>query len=97
MQDILVFQRASYRTANRRAMDIRELKNQGISLVAVLQQTPLFEQTSIETIKDILREADSVSFGPDQVVMMQGEPGDAMYVVLSGKLRARQSGNLVGE
>tara|TARA_B100001939_G_scaffold322226_1_gene312501 strand:- start:48357 stop:50606 length:2250 start_codon:yes stop_codon:yes gene_type:complete len=78
-------------------MDIRELKNQGISLVAVLQQTPLFEQTSIETIKDILREADSVSFGPDQVVMMQGEPGDAMYVVLSGKLRARQSGNLVGE
>ncbi|MEQ8352190.1 MAG: cyclic nucleotide-binding domain-containing protein [Leptospiraceae bacterium] len=78
-------------------MDIRELKSQGISLVAVLQQTPLFEQTSTETIKDILREADSESFGPDQVVMMQGEPGDAMYVVLNGKLRARRSGNAVGE
>lgn len=78
-------------------MDIKELKSQGVSLVAVLQQTPLFEQTSVETIKDILREADSVQFGPDQIVMMQGEPGDAMYVVLSGKLRARQSGNPVGE
>ena len=78
-------------------MDVRELKSQGISLVAVLQQTPLFEHTSVETIKDILREADAVSFGPDQIVMMQGEPGTAMYVVLSGKLRARQSGNIVGE
>ena len=52
--------------------------------VATLRQVPLFAGVSGPRLKLIAFSADRVTYRPGELLCMQGEPGDAAYVILSG-------------
>jgi monovalent cation:H+ antiporter, CPA1 family len=52
--------------------------------LAALERTPLFAGLDREHLKDVLAVAQRVSFEPGQKIVERGDPGDAMYIVLSG-------------
>jgi signal transduction histidine kinase len=58
-----------------------------------LRKTPLFEGLSEKELNELMKMAQPVSLRAGEVLMRQGEPGDAAYVVLSGEFEIRkQSG-----
>lgn len=56
------------------------LKNE----VEQLQRVPLFADVSPAKLKLLAFTSDLVSYGPDRIMVKQGDPGDAAYVILSG-------------
>ena len=56
------------------------LKNE----VEQLQRVPLFADVSPAKLKLLAFTSDLVSYGPDRIMVKQGDPGDAAYVVLAG-------------
>jgi CRP-like cAMP-binding protein len=49
-----------------------------------LQQTPFFAGLAVEELAEIAEVGSTVSFAPGATIVAEGDPGDAMYVVLSG-------------
>jgi CRP/FNR family transcriptional regulator, cyclic AMP receptor protein len=49
-----------------------------------LQQTPFFAGLAVEELAEIAEVGSTVSFEPGATIVAEGDPGDAMYVVLSG-------------
>lgn len=78
-------------------MDLKSLRRRGISLVQFLQNTELFQAVPVETIKDLLRQAEPLELKPGRIVLKEGESGSDLYVVVSGRLRAEQAGTVIGE
>ena len=52
--------------------------------LAALERTPLFAGLDREHLEDVLAVAQRVSFQPGQAIVERGDPGDAMYIMLSG-------------
>src|SRR4029450_264848 len=52
--------------------------------LAALEQTPLFAGLDREHLEDVLAVGQRVSFQPGQAIVERGDPGDAMYIMLSG-------------
>jgi CRP-like cAMP-binding protein len=52
--------------------------------VAALERTPLFAGLDREHLEDVLAVGQRVSFEPGQAIVERGDPGDAMYIMLSG-------------
>lgn len=52
-----------------------------------LRSVPLFVNLRDDEIERLLNRAREVSFGRDEVVLHQDEPGDALYVVVSGRVK----------
>ena len=52
--------------------------------LAALERTPLFAGLDRGHLEDVLAVARRVSFQPGQAIVERGDPGDAMYIVLSG-------------
>ena len=52
--------------------------------LAALERTPLFAGLDREHLEDVLAVGRRVSFQPGQAIVERGDPGDAMYIVLSG-------------
>lgn len=55
--------------------------------LSTLKKVSLFSSLKEDTLKDILRIAQKRKFGKGKTVCYEGEPGDSMYVVLSGKVK----------
>ncbi len=53
----------------------------------MLQRSPLFRGLSTETLESIAGLAVQRSFQSGEVVFSQGDPGDALYAVVTGKIR----------
>ena len=53
--------------------------------VGMLKQVPLFAGVAPAKLKLLAFTSDRVTFAPGQIIVRQGEVGDAAYVVLSGK------------
>jgi CRP-like cAMP-binding protein len=53
--------------------------------VGMLRQVPLFAGVAPAKLKLLAFTSDRVSYAPGQIIVRQGEVGDAAYVVLSGK------------
>jgi len=51
---------------------------------AALRSIPFFATLTDEDLDGVLRVGSTVSFEPGQAIVEQGQPGDAMFVVLSG-------------
>ena len=51
---------------------------------AALERTPLFAGLDRGHLEDVLAVGRGVSFQPGQAIVERGDPGDAMYIVLSG-------------
>lgn len=63
--------------------------------VAVLREVPLFsdlDPRSLEAISVLARE---VELPADQILMLEGEPGDAFYVIVDGTVRIERGGRTV--
>ncbi|MGE0494656.1 MAG: GGDEF domain-containing protein [Vulcanimicrobiota bacterium] len=56
-------------------------------LTAALRDVPLFSGLSQACVERLVEAGDVVEFSPRDVVFRQGDEGDSMYVLLSGKLR----------
>jgi CRP-like cAMP-binding protein len=52
--------------------------------LAALERTPLFAGLDREHLEDVLAVGRRVSFEPGQAIVQRGDPGDAMYIVVSG-------------
>jgi CRP-like cAMP-binding protein len=52
--------------------------------LAALERTPLFAGLDREHLEAVLRVGHRVAFDPGQVIVDRGDPGDAMYIMLSG-------------
>jgi len=52
--------------------------------LAALERTPMFAGLDREHLEDVLAVGQRVSFEPGQAIVERGDPGDAMYIVLSG-------------
>jgi CRP-like cAMP-binding protein len=53
--------------------------------VGMLRQVPLFSGVAPAKLKLLAFTSDRVSYAPGQIIVRQGEVGDAAYVVLSGQ------------
>jgi CRP-like cAMP-binding protein len=61
-----------------------------------LAAVPLFDGFSKRHLRRLAEEADVVAFDPGRAVVEEGQPGEAMYVVLSGGARVTRGGRKVG-
>jgi CRP-like cAMP-binding protein len=52
--------------------------------LAALEKAPLFAGLDRAHLEDIVRVGRRVSYQPGQAIVERGDPGDAMYVVVSG-------------
>ena len=52
--------------------------------LAALERAPMFAGLDREHLEDVLAVGRRVSFEPGQAIVERGDPGDAMYIVLSG-------------
>ena len=52
--------------------------------LAALERTPLFAGLDREQLEDVVRIGRRVSYQPGQAIVERGDPGDAMYIVVSG-------------
>ena len=52
--------------------------------LAALERTPLFAGLDREHLQDVLSVGQRVSYQPGQAIVERGDPGDAMYIVVSG-------------
>jgi len=55
--------------------------------ILFLRQVELFEEFPAREIGDLAKKAQEVSFSKGQVVFKQGDEGDALYIVLGGKVK----------
>ena len=55
-------------------------------LLETLQSTNLFEDLDANLLRELTSELTVVTLAPGEVLMQQGDTGDAMYVVLQGRL-----------
>ena len=62
----------------------------GRSLVSQLRRTPLFSTCDRPTLQRLAAEVDLVSAGPDDILVRQGEPAEALYLVRSGFIKLQQ-------
>ena len=51
---------------------------------AALERTPLFAGLDREHLEDVLSVGRRMSYEPGQAIVERGDPGDAMYIVVSG-------------
>jgi CRP-like cAMP-binding protein len=52
--------------------------------LAALERTPMFAGLDREHLEAVLAVGRRVSFEPGQAIVERGDPGDAMYIMLSG-------------
>jgi CRP-like cAMP-binding protein len=52
--------------------------------LAALERTPLFAGLNREHLEEVLRVGGRVSFDTGQAIVERGDPGDAMYIMVSG-------------
>jgi len=53
------------------------------------QRNPLFSEIGEDALTDLLATTTSRTYGAQQVVIKQGEPGDDMYVIVQGRVSIR--------
>jgi ATP/ADP translocase/HEAT repeat protein len=66
-----------------------------VEKVLFLKSAPVFARLSSEDLAPLARIADLVSFSPDQKVFAEGELGDALFVVVRGKVAIRRGSHPV--
>jgi CRP-like cAMP-binding protein len=52
--------------------------------ITALQRTPLFAGLDRDDLQTVLACGQRVSFEPGQAIVERGDPGDAMYIIVSG-------------
>jgi serine/threonine protein phosphatase PrpC len=63
----------------------------------VLKGLQMFRYLSYKELVRVSNIADTIELKPDQVIFSSGQPGDSMYVVLSGSVRLTKGEKMVAE
>lgn len=61
-----------------------------------LARVPLFANCSLAEIEAVAKVAQEHSFEPSQVIVTQGTPGQAFYMILSGRVEILRDGSSLG-
>ncbi len=61
-----------------------------------LGRVPIFEHCTPEEISSIAAVAQEHSYEPGQIIVTQGTPGQAFYLILSGRVSIERDGNALG-
>jgi CRP-like cAMP-binding protein len=62
-----------------------------------LSAVPMFQACSSRELIEIGRRGEDVSFGPGDVIVAEGAPSDAFYVIVGGKAKVSRKGRKVAE
>ena len=68
-----------------------------IEKVIFLKSVDIFEHATIEQLGRIAGLTEEVHFEPGEIIFNEGEPGDAFYLLLSGRVFIERSGNILRE
>jgi hypothetical protein len=68
-----------------------------VEKVLILKSAPLFAETSDSVLADIADLVEETSFEADQVIFHKGDPGDSLYVIVSGMVRVWDGERLLNE
>jgi CRP-like cAMP-binding protein len=69
----------------------------GMAARQALAATPLFAGLSSEVLEALVGNLELVELEPGQLLFREGDPGDALYVVVEGEVSVRTMGPPVGE
>ncbi len=67
-----------------------------MSIEAFLERVPIFANCTPEEIASIVSVAQAHAFEPGQIIVTQGTPGQAFYLILSGKVASERDGRALG-
>lgn len=68
-----------------------------IEKVIFLKSVDIFEHATIEQLGRIAGLTEEVHFEPGETIFNEGEPGDAFYLLLSGRVLLEINGNILRE
>jgi len=66
-----------------------------VEKVLILKSSPLFSETPDNVLADIADLVDEIAVEKDQVIFNRGDPGDSLYIVVSGKVEVWESERLL--
>lgn len=78
----------------RRLTDIKDERQTQTDLVSVV---PLLSGLSVEVLELVVEQTMSVRFKPDDFVMIEGESGDSMFIIIHGAVSVYKGGDLFAE
>ncbi len=59
----------------------------------LLERAPVFSSLAPEILAAIIAEGEERVFGPGEVIVREGDPGDELFVILEGEARVERKGN----
>ena len=68
-----------------------------IEKVIFLKSVDIFEHATVEQLGRIAALTEEVHFEPGETIFNEGEPGDAFYLLLSGRVFIERNGNTLRE
>lgn len=68
-----------------------------IEKVIFLKSVDIFEHATVEQLGRIAGLTEEVHFEPGETIFKEGEPGDAFYLLLSGRVFIEKNGNTLRE
>ena len=74
-----------------------EKKLTTIEKVIFLKSVDIFEHATVEHLGRIAGLMEEVHFEPGETIFKEGEPGDALYLLLSGRVFLDRNGNTFRE
>lgn len=92
--DLLIPGDHSGLTAHRPEQEPQRTRRQ---TVAVLARVPMFADFSKKHLNRLAAETDELVFEPGQVVVKEDDPGETLFVVLSGEAKVLRGKRKVGE
>ena len=69
-----------------------KIRDLGLTLIALHQVEQQAREDLVTTINFFCQARESVSFAAGQTIFTEGEPGDAMYVVIAGEVTITRAG-----
>jgi AAA family ATP:ADP antiporter len=66
-----------------------------VEKVLILKSSPLFSETPDNVLADIADLVDEIAVEKDQVIFNRGEPGDSLYIIVSGKVQVWEGDRLL--
>ena len=66
-----------------------------VEKVLILKSSPLFSETPDNVLADIADLVEEIAAETDQVIFNRGEPGDSLYVIVTGKVQVWEGERLL--
>ena len=63
-----------------------------VEKILLLKSAPVFERVPGEDLAPLARVAEVEVYAPDQVITREGERGDALYIIVRGRVRISHTG-----